>query len=64
MREPPIVRLLTIVRHAGEFAAVEISMRGDEVISREILEQSPDSKEAWVAFQEAAARRFLRRPEN
>lgn len=63
MREPALVRLLTIVRYGGEFAAVEVTMRGDEVLSREVLEQSPESEEAWAAFL-AAAMKFRRRTEN
>lgn len=63
MSQFPVVTLLTIVRASGEWAAVEIKMRGDQVVSREVLEQSRDHRHAWQAFCDAADAKFRKAKE-
>lgn len=58
MRELPVVAFLSIVRHAGEYALVELRMQGDELVSRDIIEQSHQFGAVWDAFKEAAATRY------
>ncbi len=57
-RELPVVAFLSVVRHGGEYAVIEIRMQGDEILSREVLEQDHQFSAVWEAFREAAALRF------
>lgn len=60
-RELPVVTLLTLHRYAGEYAVIEVRMQGDEVLSREVLEQSRRFETVWESFKEESALRFGRK---
>ena len=56
-----VITLLTIVRHKGEFAVVEVQMREDSVLHRSVLDTSPDWKTTWAAYLAHSKKLYLKK---